>query len=156
MTTGIDPLGKFYKVLRCTTEDIFIHLQYIATEVEPDELEIFPERMLACIEANTAYKINNSCFMYYKNFNKHKAEGVALYAKNQPRQFLALCFGIMTKLDTTTQILQFKLHKNTSVNQYKSIITRDSLKNSFIENSYITINAGKLKTHLLKLCNGKY
>ena len=137
-------------------EDINPHYEIIRQWVGDLEEDFFKERMSECVADGTAFKVGESdCFLYYKKKNRRMADGIAMYGKGQPLKMLALICGIFTVHDRETFILQFKLHVGKIVDEYKSMITRTSIKRSMTGDAPLTVRVDKLGKKLCDLSEAR-
>lgn len=148
----IDLLGHEQEFRQCTLDDIEPHFATITGFIPAEEAVEFKVRMLECVEAGTAYTMcDGSCFLYYKNYTKWAAHGVALYGKKAPLRLLALFAGIFGYLDTVTFKMDFVLHPEKFVAEYKSLLTLTSLKRHHNPKDPLVIRIDHLRNKIIKL-----
>ena len=125
----VDIFGREHSIKQCTTEDIPVHFNAIKEMIPEKEALEFYMRMEECVMAGSAYAIDNdSCFLYYINYERDLAHGVALYGKDHATEMLVLFSCVFNELDTNTFKLDFKLHPGKFLQEYKSLLTMISMK----------------------------
>lgn len=152
MFQTVDLRGKYYEFRRCLVSDIYDHFLRVKEFIEPAEYEVFKERMLTSCELGTAFMLaDNSCYLYYINSKPCCATGVAMLGKNVPMKMMALLSGIFRSIDNTTFKIDFYLHTNKFVREYKSILTDTSIKRHIDNNYPLVIRVDKLREKINKL-----
>jgi len=149
-----DLFGKTHLITQCTMVDINKHFEQIKNTIEPKDTINFKQQMYKSLIADSAFKLDDeSCYLYYINDTARCATGVALYGKNSPTKMLALFAGIFTHIDTHTLKLNFHLHANKSVNEYKSIVTEASIRRQLIPGYPLVIRIDKLRDKINNIYN---
>jgi hypothetical protein len=150
--TTYDLLGHPHEIRFCVSADILTHFDKIKDVVQADEKEEFLERMQVCVEKSTAFAVaDDSCFLYYSNYSKGCAAGVAMYGKSNPAKLLAMFAGVFTVLDKDTFKLNFSLHKGKTVSEYKSLLTLSSIKKSKLFGTPLVVRTDFIKKRVNKL-----
>ena len=145
MITTTDLFGKVHTIVPCDNEDIDVHFAKIQDVIPSEEVIQFKKRMSECILAESAYTLSDgSCFLYYLNYKPCCANGVALYGKNSSHKMLALFAGIFNEIDRETFKLDFHLHAGKYVQEYKSLLTIESIKRQRIPGQPLVIRTDKL------------
>lgn len=152
MITQTDLFGKDHIIKQCTFDDIKIHFEKIKDVIPEDEKEEFCIRMNDCIKLETAFALeDDSCFLYYKNYKPCCAIGIALYGKNEPLKMITLFAGIFYQIDTTTFKIDFKLHKGKLIQEYKSLLTKISMKRSQQSDVPLVVRIDHLKEKIKQI-----
>jgi hypothetical protein len=150
MTEVRDFLGNIHEIQVCNMDDIDPHFEIIKQYIEEDDYDAFKFKMEECVKAGTAFHINHEVFLYYKNSQRWLAQGAALYSKD-PIKMMALFVGVFTEIDTATFTMEFHLHKQKFIEEYKSIITLTSLKRQTIEGYPLIVRIDHLKAKYAQL-----
>lgn len=147
-----DLFGNTYEIRQCTVDDIPKHFEKVADAVPTEDHDAYKYRMSECIEAGTAFTLtDDSCFIYYLNYNNIAAVGSVLYGKNAPMKLIALLSGVFRILDKITFKLDFHLHPGSFVQDYKSLITETSLKRQNNREYPLVVRIDHLKAKIDKI-----
>ena len=154
MTATIDFFGKCHTIVSCTQKDIAVHFDQIKDVVTDIPHNEFKQRMSQCVEAGSAYMLSDgSCFLYYLNSLPFKAEGVALYGKHATHKMLALFAGVFTTIDTHTFKIEFKLHPGKFIQEYKSLLTKTSMKRQVVPGYPLVVRVDVLRNKINDIYN---
>jgi len=138
VATKLEVFGGSFVIERCTPEDIDAHYETVRHWVTDVTEKWYKGRMVAAVAAGTAFKLSDSSsFLYYIHTNPQIGEGVAYYGKGNPLGTLAMIIAIFGYIDKRTFALRFMLHKGKSIDEYRSIITKSSLKNYVTTGSHV-------------------
>lgn len=152
--------GREYTVRHCTLDDVDRHYDYLREFVLDLPEEQFRARMVQAIEQKTAFcLVDDGAMLYYINHKPELAEGVILFSKTSPRHILGLMACIFTYIDTTTFSIKFNLHESKFAAEYKSLLTRSSIRKNVTEHKPLHIRVDHLKKklealHYKRLNNG--
>ncbi len=149
-----DLLGHVHQVRRCMNIDVESHFALIAHWIPEPEHEEFKTRMKMCIDNGSAFcLIDDSCFLYYLNYKPCCANAVALFGQGSALKVGALFAGIFENIDTHTIRVNFKLHPGKMVQEYKSILTIESMKRRHLPNYPLVVRVDKVKKKMIDLLN---
>lgn len=151
MTDVTDFFNTTHTIEQCTTADIDGHYELIAQHIFNKRDQ--KQGMKECIEAGTAFKIGNDCFLYYVNDTKNVADGFGIYGDTVPQNLLALIVGVFTKIDTETFCLRMEPFKPGWETNYRSLLTRASLRNRNDKNYPYIIRIDELLKHYKRFIN---
>jgi len=152
MYPTVDLRGKYYEFRVCTLDDIKPHFDMVEKFVPLYEHDSFIERMRAAIELKTAFVLaDNSCFLYYINKHPCCAEGVAMFGKKVPMKMLALMSGIFRDIDKDTFKIDFNLHPEKFLQEYKSMLTSTSIKRHIDKRYPLVVRVDDFRNKINKL-----
>ena len=141
-----DLLGREHRIRRCVVEDIPDHFALVADVVEEDRREVYQEQMEYCIKEGTAFCTDDGkAFIYYYNYAPCCANGVALYGKGDPLKFYALLSEVFTTFDSRTFKLDFNLHTESFIQEWKSLLTTWSMKRARWEQRPVCVRIDEIK-----------
>ena len=147
-----DLLGNEHRVRRCVVADIPVHFAIVSDIVEPEKHKLYQEQMEYCIDHNTAFCTDdNQAFIYYYNYAPCCANGVSLYGKGQPLKFYALLAEVFTTFDPRTFKLDFNMHDEAFIQEWKSLLTSWSMKRARWDNRPVCVRIDELRKKINNL-----
>jgi hypothetical protein len=118
-----DFFGQEHTIEPITLDDIPAHYELVKEHVACKANYV--KRMKMCVEAGTAYKIDNDAFIYYHHyFERRLADAYCIYGG---AKLIPLLIGVFTQVDPETFCLRMGPHKPGWHKQYRSIMTKTSL-----------------------------
>jgi hypothetical protein len=139
-----------YPTVPCSSADVDKHYEQIKHWITDTGEQVFKQRMHACIAAGTAYKALD-CFLYYLPQTKRYAHGIAIFNGSYPQNLLALFENVFLGYDQKTQVLQFQLHNGKFVDEYRSLLTRKSIKGYLLNKTPVTVRIDAMRKKYTKL-----
>lgn len=121
-----DFFGNEHIIEPVELDDIIGHYRFIQPHVIKKSR--FIKNMKACIEAGTAFKIGDDCFLYYLNYTPELADMVCIQGR---ANLIPLLIGIFTQIDRATFCM--KVDPNVLLDPgwekpYRSIMRKTSLE----------------------------
>jgi hypothetical protein len=116
---------------RCLPADVGSHFMKIKHWIPKKEHKKFRSRMLESIKEGNAW-MNEKVFLYYTREDARISHGVAIYGMDHPLDMLSLFISVFHFEDNDTAIMRFALHPGKFIQEYKSLLTSESIKRTHI------------------------
>lgn len=143
-----DLIGRQYGLLPCTEDDIPNHFKRVEHWIEPDFKDAYVDRMKQCVEAGTAYKLDDdSCYLYFLKTKKSFAEAVCINGYGKPMSVIALISGIFRKIHRDIFFVEFVMHKGKVMAEYKFMLSPKSMRKFQHQDDVLLVNL----QHMLKV-----
>jgi len=125
------------------------HFAKIKHWIPKKEHKEFKNRMLTCQQKGTAW-MNENAFLYYSRDDSRISHGIAIYGMDHPLDMLSLFISVFHFEDNDTAIMRFALHPGKFIQEYKSLLTSESIKRTHINPNHpfqIRVDAFRSKTY---------